>query len=326
MGSDREKATWVDFGKIFFAVCVVGIHTGFCRDSTLVNTYIFPIAVPYFFMCSGFFLGRKIARASDWKDYRAVLAGYGKRLLVPYLFWGVWYFLMETKMNMANAQMTAGNAMRYQALSWLITSPGGGLWYVQTILILLMILWMANSPKYRIGLLIAGIGLSAVPSLVGQDYGEIMDKVMSSRVFLWEGMYFLMGIVVGEKTEKGLPNTVSIGLICLGIIGKVIGIGSGTGFIFKMLNLVTALGLFCLLYNTKAFYSKETSLVMRRWSTIIYFTHITVKYDVEALFLAYQVPRRNIFFFAVMFILLVWCLLWQRSGMKSKLYRMLYLG
>ena len=76
LGSIMHDASAVDLFKCIFAICVVAIHTMAFKDhgesAYFAFTYcITSFAVPYFFVCSGYFLGRKIYRKDLQKsDYR----------------------------------------------------------------------------------------------------------------------------------------------------------------------------------------------------------------------------------------------------------------
>ena len=60
-----EMTNIIDTLKLFFALCIVCIHTGILNGfSNPVNWYIthlvFRLGVPFFFVTSGMFLGRKL--------------------------------------------------------------------------------------------------------------------------------------------------------------------------------------------------------------------------------------------------------------------------
>lgn len=55
----------VDYGKIFFATCVVAIHTSLLKDVSpalwyYLNKLIWTMAVPFFYMVSGYFFNPKM--------------------------------------------------------------------------------------------------------------------------------------------------------------------------------------------------------------------------------------------------------------------------
>ena len=61
---DKTSTSSIDLMKLFFAICIVAIHTGLLNQfSSATNWYImhmiFRLAVPFFFITSGYFFGKK---------------------------------------------------------------------------------------------------------------------------------------------------------------------------------------------------------------------------------------------------------------------------
>ena len=59
-----EEYTGVDIAKFFFCLCIICLHTGIASilpfSGMYIEKIIFRNAVPYFFVASGFFLGKKM--------------------------------------------------------------------------------------------------------------------------------------------------------------------------------------------------------------------------------------------------------------------------
>ena len=98
----------VDLFKCIFAICVVAIHTMAFKDhgesAYFAFTYcITSFAVPYFFVCSGYFLGRKIyGKDLQKSDYRLIIKKHtSKPTAIPtiflttnnYVWWGIYFFI-----------------------------------------------------------------------------------------------------------------------------------------------------------------------------------------------------------------------------------------
>lgn len=64
----------VDYFKFFFAICIVGIHANIFADS-LVYPLVFRIAVPYFFVSSGFFFGKKLWNEKLTYNFKSKVGG-----------------------------------------------------------------------------------------------------------------------------------------------------------------------------------------------------------------------------------------------------------
>ena len=123
----------VDLFKCIFAICVVAIHTMAFKDhgesAYVAFTYcITSFAVPYFFVCSGYFLGRKIyGKDLQKSDYRLILKNYAQRLLKPYLIWGCWYFLIVLVNEIVRNHKNVIEALKSGIHNWIVSSPGGGI-------------------------------------------------------------------------------------------------------------------------------------------------------------------------------------------------------
>ena len=83
----------IDAMRLLMAFCVVGIHAApFENISPSLNFWVtdwlFRIAVPFFFIASGFFLFRKMQSKVQWPDVRR----YWLRIFRVYFLWMVIYF------------------------------------------------------------------------------------------------------------------------------------------------------------------------------------------------------------------------------------------
>lgn len=87
----------IDLVKFIMSICVVAIHTGpltNCENRVITQLYnSFVIyAVPFFFIASGFFLGRKLAKTSSGDDYQIKpIMAYLQKILLMYVTWTVLY-------------------------------------------------------------------------------------------------------------------------------------------------------------------------------------------------------------------------------------------
>lgn len=102
--SKRENFNAVDVAKFLLAFCVISIHTcyNFFENSianAIVGSVIIRLAVPFFFVASGFFFFRDIifenGRIKKCPENRAKLFSFLKRIFLLYLIWAVIYFIWE---------------------------------------------------------------------------------------------------------------------------------------------------------------------------------------------------------------------------------------
>ena len=115
-------------------------------------------------------------------------------------------------------------------------------------------------------------------------------------------------------------------MLMFSLILKFIMLESNVLYFSKIIQMIGALGLFILLYLTTAHYSMDFSIKMRRWSTIIYFTHMTVKYAVQMLFKVMHWPDSDFVFYISIAILFTYAVIVEKYAKNTKLYKLLYLG
>lgn len=77
--NEHKDYQFVDFLKFFFCLCVVAIHTTVFSDIDGISA-VLRLAVPFFFITSGFFLGRKIINAEKVEVWQ-ITKRYCMRLL-----------------------------------------------------------------------------------------------------------------------------------------------------------------------------------------------------------------------------------------------------
>ena len=129
MEKTRTQAECVDLLKLIFAFCVVAIHTQAADAAPLYLQIWTAMAIPFFFVCSGYYLQMKLnALSPDF--YRGGVKNYFKRLLRPFVIWGSWHLLLEAANRLLLDHINGQDALLSLGKRLLVSSPGGGLWYV----------------------------------------------------------------------------------------------------------------------------------------------------------------------------------------------------
>ena len=139
--SERTYST-IDVSKYFFCLCIIALHTHLLSFLPTFQYYIieknlFRLAVPFFFISSGYFL------ASKWYKYVGgfhVIKRYCKRLMLPLLVfsfvyisqYAVYSFFFNGKSMMHIALVLARNIIFY---------PMGALWFVQACIVGALLLY-----------------------------------------------------------------------------------------------------------------------------------------------------------------------------------------
>lgn len=292
----------LDFAKFVAAIMVVAIHTNTFKDINigLYNfcTYcIFTFAVPFFFICGGYLLGEKIRCSTSVTEYKCFIKHYALRLLYPYLIWGVWYFIITCALNIIRKYNTPIDTIVHQLKLWIVSSPGGGLWYIQSVLILLLILYIDGNKRHISIYTIIGVLFTFVPGLCAQlkDKVYFLDRIQTAYYkvfltelnFLWWGAYFLLGLTLSIRGRKIVE-----------IIGKhriqylaisygayiIVYIMSGKTVILQSLKLLVSIIMFIAIMYSHLPINSVISVNLRKMSTIIYFSHFTFIYIIQIVF------------------------------------------
>lgn len=94
----EQSATYyyIDVIKMFMAFLVVGIHVGAITNTTYPTTltYLQSIAVPFFFICSGFFLQNKILKTNQTNK---TTKQYLLKTLKLYIIWHLIYLPVDLR-------------------------------------------------------------------------------------------------------------------------------------------------------------------------------------------------------------------------------------
>ena len=201
------------------AVMVLFIHMPWGRAQMLAR--IFPhgigkIAVPYFFVASGYLLARHFGE-NHW--YRDVVAKRMKTLLLPMIIWSFLYFIVERLIMPVCANVMSGRAIatgigfnfdigtiaRALAIHPLAQPYLEPLWFLRILFVLVLIsplLWKTAKPCLFLSLyLLIGI--------VYPDYGETIHPSWSflRRLYpLMLGMVFSQIGIYLNRCKNELPR------------------------------------------------------------------------------------------------------------------------
>ena len=187
----KENLNGLDIMKLVCAVMIVMIHvppyTG--TDTAagafldlILKRYLLRIAVPFFFVCSGYLLYRKTAKGAfsmqpTWK--------YVKKLLRLYIIWSVlhlypfcWNGIIGDKGGLLNGVI---NYLRY----FLVIGSYGQLWYLPATiygaLMISLLLYLKLSPRK----IMCVAGLFYLLGLLGQTWYGLIEPLSGAAPGLW---------------------------------------------------------------------------------------------------------------------------------------------
>ena len=123
----KRPVSSIDIAKFFFSICIVVLHSDVYRGlpgllPSLAEKLILRLAVPFFFIVSGYFLGVKLKSG----NVEACIRQYVARLLPPFLVFGA----INTVLEMIKMYQSGSGHIAVTVIQHLLFYPYGALWYV----------------------------------------------------------------------------------------------------------------------------------------------------------------------------------------------------
>ena len=262
--------------KFLCALLVVYIHT-YCFEPGWgwIKEVLSSVGVPFFFIVSGFFLGKGLRKSESPKDY---LVAYNRRLIPMYLGWTL-LTLPVAWMNLCYVHSdfpwwwTCAHILR----CFVFTGSLGIYWYVLSLIYnsviiyycerkgLLKWLFAISIPFFVLGVLYEAGTLANTP------LGDFIHVVIGSeRNFLNVGLiYMCIGYLFSRvKRWKGKW----LWLVCLsGIL--LLEYYQLACLPYRFLQMPAAVLLFLFGVQWQPNISDNLSKTLRKWSTVIYLSH-----------------------------------------------------
>ena len=288
----KKNYSCVDILKLFFAFCIVGIHTKiFRRDNNFdyfIMHGIFRLAVPFFFTCSGFFLARKLENSKEISENKQIIKEYIKRLIIPFAFW----LIIGLPQQLQTIDTNGGIV---ELLKKIVFYPWGALWYISALIIgILLVIPFYRKKKIKYAV-IMGMILYIFALICNNYYFLIKNTFMqnlvdgyiehciSARNGIFVGFLFVsIGFYLAEKIKKLDNKKCNLFLILAYIIftfeiffikgrASIDDAGLYLSFIF-LIPLI-----FIVAANCKISFQKLDTKLLRNYSTGIYFMHSPLK-------------------------------------------------
>ena len=202
-GGTAKPLYCVDLVKYICALLVVAIHVPPLSSfspviSDLLRNCLARAAVPFFFVCSGFFLFRKLSPSDS---HSSVPLRYSGRILRLYAVWTVIYFPLELRQNI----LTDDQGFLHGLLGWvrrcIFTGSYEHLWYLNALFfaVLLLTFCLRRGVKGRamaaFGICLYILGLSA------QTYTVFLAPMRNSET-AWRLLKLVQKVIL--TTRNGL--------------------------------------------------------------------------------------------------------------------------
>lgn len=287
----------IDVMKFICAILVVIIHAppllSYNESANFILVDIIArIAVPFFFVCAGYFFFQKInlengkiKNNSSLKTFKT----YTFHLIKIYGFWTIFYLLWWIPLWYIKGNLTFANLKGYM-LSIFISGSFYHLWYIVALLYgLLFAFFLLKYINVKIVILtaiifyfIGTIQYSYGWVFSGNFFYELFDRTYSILGSLSVGVfrtfpYLIMGLVFSkfQIKLKGFSSVILslVGLICLGFeVGLLQAAGNSSRFSNVIFTGIAIFFIFNTVSKIKLGYRKIYPQ-LRKISSIIYFVH-----------------------------------------------------
>ncbi len=225
-GVKNQENVSVDFAKLFFCSCILFLHAGAYHDvayGDYLQKTLLSLAVPFFFVTSGYFLGVRIW-TSGMEELGKIVFRYEKRLLFPYIA-----FLILNSCFSAYDLYVSGESFNWTILRLVraaIFYPPGALWYVWASLTGILILYiLVKKAGIRrtcaIGLICYCAGLlgnSYCFLLNGLGIQRMVDLYLKVAVSTRNGLFvgfplILLGMMLAKYRQRFSEKKVNLSVV-----------------------------------------------------------------------------------------------------------------
>ena len=237
MGNDySSRDNLIDILKFVASIFIVGIHTGICSDSTSVAWQfdsLLRLAVPFFIMCSGYYLGEKCEihkrKIEDSAHNRNVFLYFVKKIGILYVVWSIIYLFISIPEWIETGWFSAWAFVDW-GIALLIKGSYYHLWYLLFLIYAVAILFFITKkitvkvfpvlilPLYLIEVIQYGYRW-VMPEVI-QDFLIVFDKIPCLSAVTRVLPFLMLGMYVSQEKKKEHTNL--IGFITISFIILVV--------------------------------------------------------------------------------------------------------
>lgn len=199
----------IDLIKFVMAIFVLTLHELGSNTSIIFNSYLFRLAVPFYFMCTGFLLFRgmdikNINRSKLWK--------YTKKIIKVYIIWTAIYIPMMIS-DMLHTGHTLSEELLLRIKNFFFFGSYGQLWYLLATIVSVWLIYICVrlTKSLKVTLLISAI--LYLIGLIPQVYWGIFKDIHFIKTFfkvigttrngIFFGFFFMvLGMIFAIKPIK----------------------------------------------------------------------------------------------------------------------------
>ena len=318
MISQRKNLDSADVLKFVLSILIVATHTSFFEGYL---TPLVRLAVPAFFMISGYFFFSRTNSCDTEEKKKAYLKKSVTHNLKLYLFWFILLLPLTLYIRKYHTMGLVGGAL-HLIRDFLFGSTFQSSWYIVALITGFAIVLFLSEKIPQSALIIIGV-IFYIPSLLSSNYefllessdllkavGESLSKVflLPCRNFSVSILYIAIGKYLAEKNYEGKTKkyTVTFLLAFAALIAEYLALHF-SGVKIEDTDCYIALP-FAAYYLCKVFLTLDIkckcAIILRKISTVSYCAHMAVFMVVGKFFKIFEIPDwQNILHFAITLLL-----------------------
>ncbi len=292
---DNSQYALIDFFKLFFAICIVALHTKL-MDSDHLASYmivqgIFRLGVPFYFTSSGLLLYKSIKKHQE-SNKNEIAKKYAKRLLYPIVLW----MALDLPAEVYKIYVKFGSLKKVIEIiiKEFLFYQWGAMWYAVALLISILIL-VKITDKIKVSKIVSIFFFFYLFALVGNNYYFIIENTIFSKIMggyldifltvrnaIFEGIFFVsLGMLIAKiKEENQYNKKYSFILMIISyilLLLEIILIKNNTHIDDRSLYLSFVIFIPLLVLTLTDINCKINTTKIRNYSAGIYFSHIFMK-------------------------------------------------
>lgn len=296
----RKLYSGIDLFKLIAAVLVVLLHTIETTGwySNEVKFVFTRLAVPFFFIASGFFFYNGLSKSNNKKTY---LFKYEKNIFKIFAIYALVLYLPFTIVSYIQNNPNAGfmKIVLLLVRRVLVIGPGP-YWYLVALIWSTIFLYICHGKKdfllkaaIVIGLLL-NICYSCFQGILSQFHIFRMFFKLVYFVYSWEYNFFMFGIPFAgigfliAKKKLSWSKEISIFILVISTVLRIAEYNMQLLFPGKFWEtnslsvafILQAVAFFMLAKTLELNWKSKTSLSIRQLSSWIYFTHVIILYNI----------------------------------------------
>lgn len=206
----KKNYDMVDLLKFVFAILIVALHTQFLKSFSeygnfFVTSIFSRIAVPYFFMISGFLLLKKVQLFGE-EEKKIYIKKYIKRLGIMYAIWSLIYALFYIMADIFKNRLNIDSMILW--LKNILFLNDGVLWYIQVLIVVVIIFYICYEKGWWKILLMVSLILYVL-QVIGGTYNVFISNettrllLEKMNITLFKGLiFFNLGAHIAHQDKK----------------------------------------------------------------------------------------------------------------------------